>query len=131
MLPEIKGTLLPNPPLRELSLERVLGYYDRPRILLERDPTGQLYLVWWSDEDDGVERWICLPLSEVRLRAITSGAIAPRYAMDHPEDGYLLAVDTDTSDTIVRAVKTTTAAFPQDALPRPEADLMMPMPISL
>ena len=130
MLSEIKGTLLPKPPLRRLSLDLVLDYYDRPRILLERDPEGQLYLVWWSDEDGDLERWICLPLGKSRLLAISSGAMSPREAMDNPEDGYLLAVDTDTTDTIVRAVKTTTAAFPQDALPRPEATLIIPMPVS-
>ena len=109
----------------------MLDYYDRPRILLEGDPEGPLYLVWWSDEDGDVERWICLPLSKSRLRAISSGAMSPREAMDNPEDGYLLAVDTDTTDTIIRTVKTTAAAFPQDALPRPEADLIVPMPVSL
>lgn len=117
MLSEIKGTRLTNPPLCELSLERVLDYYDRPLILLERDSAGRLYLVWWSDEDYGVERWICLPLSKARLHAITSGQMTPRYAMDHPEDGYLLVIDTDTADTVIQAVKTTSVAIPQDTLP--------------
>ena len=127
MLPKIVGTLLPSPPFTEFSYDEVLDYYDGPRILLERDETGQLYLVWWSDADMEMERWICLPLSEARLHAIFSGEMAPRDAMENPEGGYLLAIEFDlTSDAAARAIKTTAAAFSSDALPHHEAHLLKP-----
>lgn len=132
MLPKIKGTLLSAPPFPDFSYAEVLDYYDGPRILLERDESGQLYLVWWSDADMEMERWICLPLSEERLRAIFSGEMAPRDAMESPEGGYLLAIEFDlTADAAPLAIKTTATAFPKDALPHPEAMLKMPMPVSL
>ena len=132
MLPKIEGTLLSAPPFQDFSYAEVLGYYDGPRILLERDESGQLYLVWWSDADMEMERWICLPLSKARLHAIFSGEMAPRDAMENPECGYLLAIEFDlTTDAPPWAIKTTAAAFPKDSLPRPEATLKMPMPAGL
>ena len=132
MLSKIAGTLLPAPPWGEISFDVVIGYHDGPRIMVERDPTGQLYLVWWNDVDDAVERWVGLPLSKGRLQAILSDEMKPREAMENPEDGYLLVVDIDLeTDTPARVVKTTAAAVPQDSLPRPEATLKMPMPAGL
>ena len=52
--------------------------------------------------------------------------------MENPEDGYLLAVDIDLeTDKPVRIIKTTAAALPHDALPRPEATLNIPMPATV
>ena len=132
MLPKIKGSLLPGLPWGEISFDEVLDYYDGPRILLERDESGQLYLVWWSDADMEMERWICLPLTEARLQAIFSGQVSPRDAMENPEGDYLLAIEFDlTTDAAPQAIKTTAADFPEDALPHPEADLRKPMPATL
>ena len=132
MLSKIKGTLLSAPPFPEFSFDEVLDYYDGPRILLERDESDQLYLVWWSDADMEMERWICLPLTEARLHAIFSGQVSPRDAMENPEGDYLLAIEFDlTTDAAPQAIKTTAAAFPQDALPHPEAHLRKPTPASV
>ena len=129
MLSEIKGTLLHRLPWGEFSFDDVLAYHNGPRLLLQRSPAGQLYLAWWSDEDDSVERWICLPLSEARLRAILSGEMASRDALEQPEDGYLLAADLDlATDAAVRIVKTTATALPQDAMPMPGSHLNVPAP---
>ena len=132
MLPKIKGSLLPSLPWGEISFDEVLDQYEQACITLQRGQSGELYLTWWSDADTEVERWICLPLTDARLRAIFAGEIAPRNAMENPEDGYLLAVDIDlATDAVVRVVKTTAAAFPQDALPHPEAHLRKPTPASV
>ena len=132
MLSEVEGTQLPGLPWGEFSFNEILDYHDGPRIMLERDPTGKLYLVWWNDVDDAVERWVGLPLSKGRLHAILSDEMKPREAMENPEDGYLLVVDIDLeTDTPARVVKTTAAAVPQDSLPRPEATLKIPMPAGL
>ncbi len=132
MLPKIKGSLLPRLPWGEISFDEVLDQYEQACITLQRGQSGELYLTWWSDADMEMERWICLPLTEARLHAIFAGEIAPRNAMENPEDGYLLAVDIDlATDAAVRVVKTTAADFPEDALPHPEADLRKPMPATL
>lgn len=130
MLSEIKGTLLPSLPWGEFSFDEELAYFNGPRLLLQHGKIGQLYLAWWNDEDDAFERWLCLPLSEARLHAVLSGEMASRDAIENPEDGYLLTVDIDLdTDAVVRTVKTTAAALPQDTLPRPEARLDIPIPI--
>lgn len=132
MLPAIKGYSV-TPPWRGFSYGDVLDYYDGPRLLLERGPDGQRYLVWWNDNDDAVERWICLPVSKQRAIAICSGRIPARAAMEQPEDGSsLLVVDIDLDTAaILRAVKTAAAAIPQDSLPHPEATLDILLPESL
>lgn len=129
MLPQIKGARLPKPPWSEFTLDYELIYYDGPRLLLQKSVEGRLFLAWWHDEESLIERWIYLPVSEERLRAILSGEIADRHAMDNPEDGYIYVVDWDwEKDEIEQVVKTTTIALPQDALPHPDVRLSIPIP---
>ena len=129
MLSQIEGERLSEPPWSEFTIDEVLIYYDVPRMLLQKSVEGQLYLAWWHNESAPVERWIYLPVSEGRLRAILSGEMADRYAMDDPEDGYVYVVDWDwEKDGIRQTVKTTTAALPQDALPHPDVKLSIPIP---
>ena len=131
MLAEIKGLPVANPPWRVFSFSEVLMYYDGPRLSLERGPGREMYLAWWNDIDDRVERWVCLPLSLSRLHTVLSGQMPSRYAMQHPEMGYLLVFDLDlTTDTAVRVIKTTADAIPQNSLPHPDARLNIPLPPS-
>ena len=126
MLPQIEGTKLPTLPWNTVTFERVLDYYDGPRLLLQRSQAGQLYLGWWNDSDETVERWVYLPLSALRLYEIVSGAIPSLEALKSPEDGYLLAVDIDLgSESIVQTTMTTAASLPQDSLPLEGARLDM------
>lgn len=129
MLPRITGTRLDNPLWSTFSLDRVLQYYDGPRLLLQRSQSGQLYLAWWSDLDETTERWIYLPLSENRLRSVLSGEIPSFDALHSPEDGHLFIIDRDlTTNEIVQTVQTSAELLPQDALPLPEARFNIPMP---
>ena len=129
MLPRIEGTELPSPFLSTFSFERVLKYYDGPRLLLQKSRAGQLYLAWWSDSDDSTERWIYLPLSEQRLRQILSGEMPSLEGLEQSEDGSLFVIDKDLyTDSIIRTVQTDAAALPDDARPRPEARLNIPIP---
>ena len=129
MLPEIEGTAIPNPIWGGFSFERILDYYDGPRLLLQRSLAGQLFLAWWSDSDTSADRWVYLPLSEQRLHSILSGELPALDGLKNPEDGYIFVVDVDAdSDSIARTVMTTSAALPDDTLPRPEARLDIPMP---
>ena len=95
MLPKIEGTLLPGLPWGEISFDEVLDQYEAACITLQRSPAGQLYLTWWNDADDVIERWVCLRMTKQRLRAVLSDEMKPRKAMANPEDGYLLVVDID------------------------------------
>ena len=132
MLPEIKGIQLLTLPWGETTFDEVLDQYEAACITLQRSPEGQLYMTWWNDADDVIERWVCLRMTKQRLRAVLSGEMVSREAIENPEDGYLLAVDIDlATDKPARIIKTTAAALPQDSLPHPEATLNIPMPATV
>ena len=110
-------------------LSRLLEYYDGPRLILQRSRAGQLYLAWWNDADESIDRWIYLPVSEWRLRAILSGHMPVLDALKDPEDGNLLVVDIDVAtDSVVQTVVTTAASLPEDSLPLEWSRLNIPMP---
>ena len=129
MLPEIEGAKFPNFPWNSFVFERVLEYYDGPRLLLQRSQAGQLYLAWWNDADESIDRWIYLPVSEQRLREILSGSVSALDALSNPEDGNLLVVDIDVGiDSVIQTIVTTAGSLPQDSLPLEWSKLDIPMP---
>ena len=129
MLPEIEGAKLPNFPWHNFAFEQVLEYYDGPRLILQRSRVGQLYLVWWNDSDEAIDRWIYLPVSESRLREILSGNMPALDALKNPEDGNLLVVDIDVAiDSVVQTVVTTAASLPEDSLPLEWSRLSISIP---
>lgn len=132
MLPEIDGTRINFNQWSSFSYERTLLYYDGPRLMLQRSQAGQLYLAWWSDSDELTERWTYLPLSESRLRQVLSGELPSLQCLQNPEDGYLLSVDVDLqSYEVEQAIMTSASSLPEDALPRPNARLNLPVPEDL
>ena len=129
MLSEIRGTQIPDTPWGDLTLDIVLDYYDGPRLLLRKSLSGQIFLAWWSDSDESIERWIYLPVSESRLRQILAGEIPSFDALNNPEDGFLYVVDTDMqTEANVQTVITAASALPRDAMPLPGARLNIPVP---
>lgn len=129
MLTKINGTKIPAPIWSDKSPSITLRYYDGPRLLLQRSLTGQLFLAWWRDSDDDTDRWLYLPLSEKRLRAVLSGKITTLEALRNPEDQFLYVVDIDVEDDApVRTVMTTAETLPSDTLPRAGSKLNIPIP---
>ena len=129
MLPRIRGVTLPNPTWSAFSFDRVLQYYDGPRLLLQQSRAGQIFLAWWSDSDELVERWVYLPVSQHRLREILSGAMPSLEGLYSPEDGCLFVIDKDPhTDSIIQAVMTAATELPSDALPRSGARINIPVP---
>ena len=124
MLPNIKGSNIKNPPWTSFLFERVLEYYNGPRIIVHQSQDKEIYLAWWTDADETKDRWIYIPVSRMRLKDILSGIMSPRNAFKQPENGYLLAVDRDAAtDDISQIIVTKADALPQDTLPHPEARL--------
>lgn len=129
MLPEIQGARLEKPTWSAFTFDRVLQYYDGPRLLLQKSQTGQLFLAWWCDSDESTDRWIYLPVSESRLQTILSGEMPDLEALQNSEDGYVLVVDIDLdSASIVQTVMTDADALPSDVLPSPDVRLSISMP---
>ena len=117
MLTKIKGTKIPASVWNDKSPSITLRYYDGPRLLLQKSLTGQLSLAWWRDSDDDTDRWLYLPLSEKRLRAVLSGKITTLEALYNPEDQFLYVVDIDVeNDLPIHTTMTTAEMLPQDAL---------------
>ena len=128
----MQGVRLLKPPWSGFSFDRVLQYYDGPRLLLQRNLSGQLFLAWWSDSDEFADRWLYLPVSESRLRSILSGQIPDREALENPEDGDIFVVDIDvTTDRVVQTIMTNASALPDAMLPSQRVRLSIPMPEDL
>ena len=129
MLAQIRGTQLPDAPWGDLTLDIVLDYYDGPRLLLRRSRSEQLFLAWWSDSHDSIERWIYLPVSESRLHQILSGEIPSFDALHDPEGGFVYVADTDMhTEANVQTIMTVASALPRDAMPLLGARLNIPVP---
>ena len=128
-MPNVQGVRLSKPPWSTFSFDRVLQYYDGPRLLLQKSQTDQLFLAWWCDSDESTDRWIYLPVSESRLQTILSGEIPDLEALQSPEDGHVFVVDTDLdSDSIVQTVMTVADVLPSDVLPSPDVRLSISIP---
>ena len=124
-----EGCLLSKPPWGGFPLDRVLLDYDGPRLLLRRSEAGQHYLAWWSDFDEGIERWVYLPISLSRLHNVLSGGMPTLDALRSPEDGYLLVVDeygVEDQDTHVHVIDAN--SIPSEVLPSPGARLNLDIP---
>ena len=129
MLTEVRGTRIPAPIWSENSPSIVLRYYDGPRLLLQRSLTGQLFLAWWRDSDDDTDRWLYLPLSEKRLRAVLSGKITTLEALRNPEDHFLYVVDIDVeNDSPIRTIMTTAELLPRDTFLEQDPNSTYPYP---
>ena len=110
-------------------MDRTLLYYDGPRLLLQRTLSGQLYLAWWNDADESIERWVYLPLSERRLHEVLTGEMPDLDALQNPEDGHIFVVDVDMdSDAVLQTIMTDADALPADTLPSPNVRLNIPVP---
>ena len=122
MLPKIEGKLVPNSLLGNFSFERVLSYYDGPRLIILRSSAGQFFLAWWNDTDENADRWIYLPLSERRLHQLLTGEMTCLEGLKSPEDGYLFVVDEDLrDDSNDQTMLVGPDALPEESLPYPEA----------
>ena len=130
MLPPIEGTGVPHSFWNSIVFERVLEYYDGPRLLLQRSKAGQLYLAWWNDSEGPIDRWIYLPVSQFRLHDVLSGQLTVLEALNDPEDGNLLVTDVDVRENeVIQAVATTASALPEDSLPLEGIRLDIPVPV--
>ena len=126
---EPQGYRLPRAPWNQFSLDRVLLEFDGPRLILRRSEAGQLYLAWWSDTQDSIERWIYLPVSSSRLHTILSGGMPTLEALNRPEDGYILLVEENTAtDGVLNIYMTDAESIPLEVLPLPNSRLNLDIP---
>ena len=120
MLTRIEGTVVPNSALGPFLFERILDYYDGPRLMLQKSYTGQLILAWWNDEDSDTQRWLHVPVSEHRLHEIMTGQVTCLDALMYPEDGFIYVLDDNVKDeSRTRTILAEPSALPEESLPYP------------
>ena len=124
MLPHIAGEPLKSIPWKHGDFLEILSHYDGPRVVLQKDAFGKLYIGWWNDEDDERERWLYVGVSPSRLRMILDGNVPSREAIENPEDGYVIVCDVGFSDEgAIRATAADPARVPSKSLPSAGARL--------
>jgi hypothetical protein len=103
----------------ELVVDTVLVRGDWPELCCARDFTGVHWLVVQVDDDPVHLAWLCAPISERALHAVTSGRATPRDAVSHSATGIVELVTIDNG----RAVPDQSllcASIPEHLLPRAE-----------
>ena len=121
---DIAGEPLNELPWKHGDFLEILSHYDGPRVVLQKDALGELYIGWWNDEDDERERWVYVGVTPPRLRTILNGEIASRDAMMNPEAGYVIVCDIGFGDEeTVRAIAADPADVPPKSLPATGARL--------
>lgn len=84
-------------------------------------------MAWWLNGDETTQRWVYLPVSDDRLLEIGKGNLAPRTALETPEDGHIYVVDLSSATNELQQVSQTNVRFMQEAsLPSPDATVTLP-----
>ncbi len=62
----------------------VLYEFDGPRIFTVKDAEGELYLAYWSDEDQQICRYVVVPTTATILDGLRNGSISVYDALNQP-----------------------------------------------
>jgi hypothetical protein len=73
--------------LSGLTPIEVFDFYDGPRFYSCRDRSGQLFLVYWVDEDEGGSHYLYLKVSPERYASVRRGTLTIASALANPEEG--------------------------------------------
>lgn len=69
---------------RPFEPEEILYAFDGPRIFTFRDQEHELFLAYWSDEDENFNRFVVVPTSSAVVKALKTGETSVREALDQP-----------------------------------------------
>jgi len=78
----------------------IFDYYDGPKFYSCKDVIGQLFLVYWIDQDEQSYSWIYFRVSVQRYNSIKRGDISIAKSIENPEDSTLYIVKTKADDII-------------------------------
>lgn len=80
----ITGQEFPADKFLPFEPEEALYEFDGPRIFTFRDQDKELFLAYWSDEDDDFNRFVVVPTSSAILTSLKSGEMSVREALNQP-----------------------------------------------
>lgn len=121
MLPTVRGTHLPNLPIKNSRLIADLIYFDGALLSYYRDNGKGHYLYYWCDADESHNRWLVVQVEEYTLRSFLTRQITLGQLLFRAERTrtYLLDLDIDGHPTRILRVELTD--LPDDYLPAEEA----------
>ena len=100
--------------------KEVLYAFDGPRIFSLSGIDDELYLSYWSDENEDFTRYVVVPTTPKILRKLTNGTISVHDALDQP---ICRLCDVSHKGEIINCQSVSFDAIPGDALP--EVDTML------
>ena len=100
--------------LRPFDPVEILYEFDGPRIFTTLDVDGERNLVYWSDEDESVCRYVVAPTTQRILDSLQSGIISVHDALNQPR---CWLCDVTSDGEIVGCQLVDFEAIPNDALP--------------
>lgn len=121
--------LLSTPPLGNLKIKEVYIAHDGPRLYSATSGAGQIYIVFFVDEDDTSETFLYLPVSDSRFLSVRSGIMSLRDSLLNSED-LLLSVKTEYSggSPSIEWESIAREHIPAEWLPDPSAYISLPTP---
>lgn len=103
---------------RVIQHKRTLCYYDGPQLFLAHDQSRTPYLCLLVENADEFDRFLCVPVSEVRLREFYEGRIDLRQIYAEPECKELYYADfVDNFDAEMHLVPIQYNDLPEEWLP--------------
>lgn len=99
----------------------VLYEFDRPRIFTCKDADNETYLVYWSDEDDDVCRYVVVPTAQRIVNGLRQGTISVHEALDQPR---CWLCDVNHRGELVQCQRVEFEDIPRDCLPSVETMLL-------
>jgi hypothetical protein len=79
----------------ELFVNKVLARDNGPTLCCARDWTARQWLILRVDQDPDHLAWVCAPVSDRAMKAVTSGKAPPRDAVQHSATGTIDLVVVD------------------------------------
>ncbi len=105
------------PRLDSLEPERILDFYDGPRLFTVRTTEGFQLLVYQCDADTDTDRFVLVPARNELLAEIESNLIPLREALTSPPWAWV--IDRKHDGTLSRPRAVDPRKLPDDVLPRP------------
>ncbi|MBD0328411.1 MAG: hypothetical protein ICV68_18500 [Pyrinomonadaceae bacterium] len=121
---DVKGTPYSLGYFRELEPREVLYDFDGPRIFTALSSMEDELLVYLSDQDEQLSRYVVVPVDRPLVNMLREGLVTVREALTQP---WAWLVDQTHEGRVARALKIDVRRMPADALPRPGTLLLASM----
>lgn len=97
--------------------------FDGPRLFTTADPSEGLWLVYWSDTESGVDRYVVVATTPAIVESLRNGATTVFHALNQPQC-WLYDVGADLM--VLRRWSVQFGDIPADAIP--QKDITLPAP---